>query len=104
MYQVISARASADDFKVQAPRRRYVVMQKLFGIALIVGLIWVGISVFTNGVQATFSWLPWADKNAPAEPSPLERIRASGQSSRDAAEQRVTRQLDDRATSNHDEE
>ncbi len=78
-------------------------MQKLFGIVVIVVLIWLGISVFTNGVQATFSWLPWADKNAPAEPSPLERFRAKGESARDAAEQRVARQLGEQTTSDHDE-
>lgn len=68
-------------------------MQKLFGIAVIVGLIWLGLSIFTQGTQATFAWLPWVDQNAPAEPSPLERFRAKGESARDAAVQRVERQL-----------
>jgi hypothetical protein len=68
-------------------------MQKIFGIAVIVILIWLGLSIFTQGTQATFSWLPWVDKNAPAEPSPLERFRAAGESARDAAERRVERGL-----------
>jgi hypothetical protein len=87
-----------------APRADLAPMQKLFGIAVIVGLIWLGLSIFTQGTQATFAWLPWVDKNAPADPSPLERFRAKGESARDAAEQRVERQLDDRRAANEDDE
>jgi hypothetical protein len=78
-------------------------MRKIFGIAVIVILIWLGISVFTQGTQATFSWLPWVDKNAPADPSPLERFRAAGESARDAAERRIERGLDDQRRSEGDE-
>ena len=79
-------------------------MQKIFGIALIVGLIWLGLSLFTQGTQATFAWLPWTDKNAPAEPSPLERFRARGESARDAAEQRVARGLGESPTTDESDE
>ena len=79
-------------------------MQKVFGIAVIVGLIWLGISVFTQGVQATFAWLPWVDQNAPAEPSPLERFRSAGESARDAAEQRIVRGLHEQGSTDEDEE
>ena len=79
-------------------------MQKVFGIAVIVGLIWLGLSVFTQGAQATFSWLPWVDKSAPAGPSPLERFRAKGESARDAAMQRVERQLGEERTEDESDE
>ena len=103
MYQVMCARARRATLQDRDIDADPLVMQKLFGIVVIVVLIWLGISIFTNGVQATFSWLPWADKNAPAEASPLERFRAKGESARDAAEQRVARQLGEESTS-HDEE
>lgn len=79
-------------------------MQKVVGIAVIVGLIWLGLSIFTQGTQATFAWLPWVDKTAPAEPSPLERFRAAGESARDAAERRVERGLREQRATDDDEE
>ncbi len=104
MYQAICAEASARvAFRLGPSRADPADMQKVFGIALIVGLIWVGLSIFTQGTQATFAWLPWVDENAPAEPSPLERFRAAGESARDAAEQRVERGLRERRADDDEE-
>jgi hypothetical protein len=79
-------------------------MQRIFGIAVIVGLIWLGLSIFTQGTQATFAWLPWVDPTAPADPSPLERFRAQGESARDSALERVERQLGPSSADDESEE
>lgn len=68
-------------------------MQKLFGIVLIVGLIWVGVTVFTEGTQGVLRWLPWVSDEAPAEPAPIDRLRSKGQAARDAQMDRIERQL-----------
>jgi len=68
-------------------------MRKLFGIALIVGLIWLGVTVFAEGTHAVTDLLPWVEPEEYPEPSPLERIRASGQAAHDTARERTERQL-----------
>ena len=72
-------------------------MQKVFGIAVIVGLIWVGLTVFTEGTDAVFGWLEWIgweiEETVEEADAPLERFRAKGQAAHDAAIERVERQL-----------
>jgi hypothetical protein len=68
-------------------------MGKVFAIAVIVGLIWVGLTVFTEGTDAVFGWLDWDTVEEAVGPAPLERFRAKGQSVHDAAIDRVERQL-----------
>ena len=68
-------------------------MRKLFGIALVVGLIWLGVTVFGEGTQVVTRWMPWVEADDDPEPSPLERIRASSEAARNKALERTERQL-----------
>jgi len=68
-------------------------MQKLFGIILVVGLIWVGVTVFTEGTQGVLKWLPWVSEPGPAEPAPIDRLRSKGEAARDQQMNRIERQL-----------
>jgi hypothetical protein len=74
-------------------------MQRLFGIAVIVGLVWLGITVFTQGTDAVFGrWFQPASASSarPTEPhtSPLDRIRAIGEGARDRQLRRIDSQLE----------
>jgi hypothetical protein len=73
-------------------------MQKIFGIAVIVGLIWIGLSLFTEGTTATFGWLPWVETPEAPEEAPLDRLRARGEAARDAQMDRIDRQLEPEPT------
>jgi hypothetical protein len=71
-------------------------VQKLLGIAAIVGLIWLGMSVYAEGTDAVFGpWLELLGFERPEEPdiAPLERFREKGQAAADAMVDRVEKQL-----------
>jgi len=67
-------------------------MQKLFGIVLIVALIWVGVTVFTEGTQGVLKWIPGVD-HTPAQEAPIDRLRSKGEAARDRQMDRIERQL-----------
>jgi hypothetical protein len=73
-------------------------MQRLFGLAFIVGLIWLGAHAFSGGGAPAFlgRWFGAGGDPAAsaAHGSPLERARASGEAARAAQEQRIERQLE----------
>ncbi len=75
-------------------------MSKVFGIALIVGLIWVGLEIYTEGTERAFGGvfarvgLVAASPDGQPAPSPLDRIRARATDARDAQVDRIERQVD----------
>lgn len=76
-------------------------MAKMFGILMIVALIWVGLTIYTEGTDrafggffARFSQESVRDAAGRAIPrSPLERLRAAGEGARDRQMSRIERQL-----------
>ena len=76
-------------------------MGKIFGIAMIVLAIWVGMEVYAEGTDRAFGGLfarlglsePAPAGATPSE-SPLDRVRSSAQRARDAQVDRIERQID----------
>ena len=67
-------------------------MRKVFGIGLIVGLVWLGVTVFTEGTGGVLArlHLPGAPPPGAQHEAPIDRIRAKGQAARDAQMERVS--------------
>jgi hypothetical protein len=72
-------------------------MGKWVGIAFIVLMIWIGMTVFTEGTDRAFGGLFAGQSSADAPPAeaPLDRIRRDAQTAREEQEQRIERQLQD---------
>ena len=70
-------------------------MGKWVGIAFVVIVTWVGMTVFTEGSDRAFGGLfaSHDTSTAPAEPA-LDRIRHDAERAREEQEQRVERQLE----------
>ncbi len=68
-------------------------MGKVFGIALIVIGIWVGLEVYTKGVGGAFGGIFANAYEAPAERSTPDRAADALQRAYNKSEERVDRQL-----------
>jgi hypothetical protein len=68
-------------------------VQRWLGIAVIVGLIWLGATLFSGGSGAVFGRFAAGGAGA-RQATPLERIRASGEHARELQERRLERQLE----------
>jgi hypothetical protein len=74
-------------------------MQKVFGMALVVGLIWVGLEIYVEGMERAFGGaLVRFGVVAPSAPegssSPLDRIRARAIDAREQQMERIEREAD----------
>ena len=70
-------------------------MQKLIGIVLVVVGVWVGVSIYTEGIDHAFGGLfsRFSSSPAPERDSTLKRIQKSGSKARDRQLGRIERQL-----------
>ena len=70
-------------------------MQRLIGIALIVAVVWVGVTIYTEGIDQAFGGIFSRFSSAPAHErdSTLKRVQRSGSNARDRQIDRIERQL-----------
>ena len=70
-------------------------MQRLIGIALIVAVVWVGVSIYSEGIDQAFGGIFSRFSSAPAQQrdSMLKRVQRSGSNARDRQLDRIERQL-----------
>ncbi len=70
-------------------------MRKIFAIALIAGLVWAGLTVFTEGTDGLLARLQLGREQARDVPidAPLERIRSHAAGLRERQDERLERQL-----------
>ena len=70
-------------------------MQKMIGIGIVVAVVWVGVTVYTEGIDNAFggALAGFASKSAGDGTSTLKRIQRSASSARDRQLERVERQL-----------
>ena len=71
-------------------------MQKLIGIMLVVAIVWIGVTIYTEGIDqafgGTFSRFS-STSGTPQRASTLKRIQRSGSKARDQQLERIERQL-----------
>jgi hypothetical protein len=70
-------------------------MQKMIGIGIVVAVVWVGVTVYTEGIDNAFggALAGFASKSAGDATSTLKRIQRSASNARDRQLERVERQL-----------
>ena len=70
-------------------------MQKIFGIGLIVVAVWVGVTVYTEGMDNAFggAFARFSSGSAQDGTSTLKRVQRSASKARDRQLERVERQL-----------
>jgi hypothetical protein len=70
-------------------------MQKLIGISLLVAVVWVGVTIYTEGIDEAFGGALSRFSSTPAtqQTSTLKRIQRSGSRARDQQLDRIERQL-----------
>ena len=80
-------------------------MGKLFGLILIVVGVWVGMEIYTQGVNRAFGGLfAGVAEEAADLRSPLERIQDKGRHASDAQLERIERQLNDSSVGYSDQD
>ena len=70
-------------------------MQRLIGIMLVVAVVWIGVTIYTEGIDQAFGGMlsRFSSAEAPERSSALKRIGRSGSQARDKQLERIERQL-----------
>ncbi len=70
-------------------------MQKLIGITLVAICVWIGVTIYTEGLDNAFggAFSRFSSSSEPERASTLKHIRKSGSKARDRQVERLERQL-----------
>ena len=70
-------------------------MQKLIGIMLLVAVVWIGVTIYSEGIDQAFggAFSRFSSTSESQRASTLKRIQRSGSRARDQQLERIERQL-----------
>jgi hypothetical protein len=70
-------------------------MQKLIGIMLLVAVVWIGVTIYSEGIDQAFggAFSRFSSTPAQQQAGTLKRIQRSGSKARDQQLERIERQL-----------
>ena len=70
-------------------------MQKVIGIVLVVVGVWVGVTIYSEGIDKAFGGLfaRFSSSSEPERAGTLKRVQKSGSRARDLQLERIERQL-----------